>query len=119
MIRIVFIFLVFYIFLSLLGCTASTMNNIMASWKGSHIDEAKSQWGTPHNIYQNELGNYVYVWLKEDCSRFLIVNGDGEIIEVDWSGYLDCPMLTGTPFNVCNSWPKKQRGEVGEVGVKP
>lgn len=52
---------------SLSGCALSggfgTMDGIMASWKGAHIDQVIQQWGYPHEE-RVIAGKRLYVWNK-------------------------------------------------------
>lgn len=45
------------------GLNGKVMNNIMDSWKGSHIDEAINQWGVP-DAEQKMAGRRFFVWDK-------------------------------------------------------
>lgn len=45
----------------LVGCSASTMNRIMSSWEGKHIDSVIAQWGYPDEE-KNLAGHRLYIW---------------------------------------------------------
>lgn len=48
--------------LALSGCsTTSTMNGIMRSWEGAHLDQVVSQWGYP-DAEREFNGNTLYLW---------------------------------------------------------
>ncbi len=46
---------------SLAGCSTTTMNGIMSSWEGKHIESVFAQWGYPNE--EKEIGGHkLYVW---------------------------------------------------------
>ena len=103
--------------------TSKVMNNVMTSWKGSHISEVIDQWGYP-SAQQDIAGRKLYIWVESvsgittgtitgdtismmggawTCKRILEVNDEEKVISWQWSGN-NCPFgLTGRYKN----WPKK------------
>lgn len=45
----------------LTGCASSTMNRVMSSWEGEHIDTVVRQWGYP-SAEREFRGRKLYVW---------------------------------------------------------
>lgn len=45
----------------LAGCATGTMDRIMTSWQGEHIDRVVERWGYP-NAERNFRGKTLYVW---------------------------------------------------------
>lgn len=51
-----------FVILLLAGCsTTQTMQNIMSSWEGAHIDDVVAQWGYP-NFERDFRGKKLYIW---------------------------------------------------------
>jgi len=50
--------------LILSGCMTSTMNRIMSSWEGSHIDSVIAQWGYPSEM-KKFRERELYIWHYE------------------------------------------------------
>lgn len=55
------VLVVFSIVLSACSPMRNTMNDVMTSWKGAHIDEAIEQWGYPDES-REIAGRKLYVW---------------------------------------------------------
>ncbi|MBL7197487.1 MAG: hypothetical protein ISS47_05270 [Candidatus Omnitrophica bacterium] len=54
--------LIIFLSLFLSGCsTTRTMNRIMSSWEGTHINQVVAQWGYPHEE-KNFQGRMLYIW---------------------------------------------------------
>ena len=84
----------------------STMEKIMNSWKGEHIETVISQWGYPtsekkfteHSLYVWDKGNVMvedilgigYVQ-RPACTRTFEVDSNNIIIKWNWEG-VSCPM---------------------------
>jgi len=45
----------------LVGCATTTMDRIMKSWQGEHIDQVVARWGYP-NAEREFRGRKLYVW---------------------------------------------------------
>ncbi|WP_422650579.1 hypothetical protein [Cupriavidus sp. H18C1] len=99
------------------------MQSIVDSWRGTPIDQARTQWGPPASVQPLANGN-AYVWVDEfpraqapgsgprearaptdpapatigRCQRRLIAGADGIVRGGDWSGDTCC--LT-TAFGRC------------------
>ncbi len=59
--RTVTIFLILSSLGLLSGCSTTTMNRIMSSWEGEHIESAFSQWGYPDE--EKEIRDHkLYIW---------------------------------------------------------
>ncbi|XQU70740.1 Surface antigen domain-containing protein [Cupriavidus sp. H18C1] len=111
---------------SLFGCASpqtGAMQSIVDSWRGTPIDQARTQWGPPASVQPLANGN-AYVWVDEfpraqapgsgprearaptdpapatigRCQRRLIAGADGIVRGGDWSGDTCC--LT-TAFGRC------------------
>lgn len=83
-----------FTFILLTSCSGGfgTMDRIMSSWEGSHIDEVISQWGYPHGE-QNIAGKKIYFWdrnamlsLPSTTTSTAQVVGDTIIINSNTSG---------------------------------
>lgn len=103
----------------------STMDKIMGSWMGEHIDSVIAQWGYPTSEKQFS-DHYIYVWdngnvlienllnigysEKPACTRTFEVDSNKKIIKGTYVG-MECPAfyLTGkkwvNPKN--NPWDKE------------
>jgi hypothetical protein len=51
-----------------LGCSTSTMNGVMSSWSGAHIDDVIGQWGYPHDE-RTVAGRHIYYWYRNMSGR--------------------------------------------------
>lgn len=103
----------------------STMNKIMDSWNGEHIDSVIDNWGYPSNE-KTVAGHNLYIWdngtaltenkwgtvllEQQSCTRIFEVDKNNTIIKWQWKG-VDCPATYCTskkwvnPNN--NPWRKK------------
>ena len=102
----------------------STMEKIMGSWIGEHIDAVMNKWGYPttekkfteHSLYVWDNGNVLVEDLlgisysqRPSCTRTFEVDSNNIIIKGTWEG-IECPAtyLTGkrwvNPKN--NPWDK-------------
>ena len=102
----------------------STMEKIMGSWIGEHIDSVVARWGYPtsekkfseHTLYVWDSGNTLVENLlgfgyiqRPSCTRTFEVDANKKIIKGTWEG-IDCPAtaITGkkwvNPDN--NPWKK-------------
>ncbi len=92
---------------------SSTMQELLDSWKGIPIDEAKAQWGPPQSV-QAVPGGTAYVWqdivqpsaksqgtegrdagvetarLPGRCERRLVAGPDDAVMWGDWRGDACC-----------------------------
>ena len=57
--KIIFTLLLTIGFIS--GCSTNTMNGIMSSWEGQHIDSVISRWGYPDE-QRDFRGRTLYIW---------------------------------------------------------
>ena len=84
----------------------STMNQIMDSWKGEHIDAVINKWGYPtsekkvaeHTLYIWDKGNVliedplgISYTQRPACTRTFEVNSNNIIINGSWEG-VTCPI---------------------------
>lgn len=88
----------FFLFLSMLsGCsTTQTMQNIMSSWEGAHIDDVVAQWGYP-SFERDFRGKKLYGW------------------EYQKSGYI--PRSTQTNVNVYGNTAYANTQEYGGYSI--
>lgn len=91
---------------------SDTMRNLLDSWKGVPIDEAKAQWGPPQTV-QAVPGGTAYVWQDivqppakpqateardagvdtprpGRCERWLVAGPDDSVMWGDWRGDACC-----------------------------
>ena len=103
----------------------STMNKVMDSWNGEHIDSVIDNWGYPSNE-KTVAGRNLYIWdngtaltenkwgtvllEQQSCTRIFEVDKNNTIVKWQWKG-VDCPATYCTskkwvnPNN--NPWRKK------------
>lgn len=55
------------------ACSTSTMNGIMKSWEGKHVEQVISQWGYPNN-YFNIGTDTIYVWNNSSSNSIPITS---------------------------------------------
>jgi len=61
----------FILFITIPGCmTTQKMNEIMASWKGSHFSELVATWGPPDQILDAGQGNRIITWRQMRSCTF-------------------------------------------------
>ena len=110
--------------------TKKTMEKIMNSWNGEHIDSVIAKWGYPSRE-KTIAGHKLYVWdngsaitentwgtallEQQACTRTFEVNDNNVIINWQWTG-VNCPALYCTskkwvnPKN--NPWKKSAQQEL-------
>ena len=103
----------------------STMEKIMNSWMGEHIDSVIAQWGYPtnekklaeHSLFIWDKGNVMVEDLlgisytqKPSCTRTFEVDSNNKIIKWNWEG-VACPAAYHLGKNWVNPknnpWDKK------------
>lgn len=82
--------------LLLTGCATSTMDSIMNSWQGEHIDQVVKRWGYP-NAEREFRGRRLYVW--NDSGTYIVPSFGSSSATVTRTGP-GTATVTGTSFSV-------------------
>ena len=76
------------------GCTS--MDTVMQSWVGNHIDDVTASWGAPESRIPRSDGGYTYTWTTlssnqygvHQCRQSFVTDPEGIIFRWSYSG---CP----------------------------
>lgn len=78
----------------LVGGRAQTINDVMASWVGSHLSETVARWGAPYSTFENRDGSRIITWKDGGCAKNFKV--DLEDVLTHWSVGSGCRCFNGS-----------------------
>jgi len=72
----------------LFGPRVRTINDNMASWVGSSLDEIVADWGAPSSTFENRDGSRIVTWKNWDCTQNFKV--DAQDVLTQWNVSSGC-----------------------------
>ncbi|WP_233671452.1 hypothetical protein [Luteimonas cellulosilyticus] len=67
-----------------------TINDNMASWVGSRLDEIVADWGAPYSTFENRDGSRIVTWKNWDCTQNFKVDAQDVLTQWNVSPGCDC-----------------------------